>query len=78
MSRQVERRKGAVQIGPDVRPVRIPLFLTGATVLIALDATKWHVVHHMIGAYSGLVVFVTLIIWVSCVAVKWRQRRKGK
>lgn len=77
MSKEVGRRKGAVQIGPDVHHYRVPLLLTGATVLVALDATKWHVVHRMMGAYSGLVVFITLLIWVSYVAVKWRQRRKG-
>lgn len=76
MSREIGRRKTeTVQVGPDLRRVKVPLILTIGTVLLILDSARWHLVHHLLGASSGLIVSFVMIIWAIWGAIKFRKRR---
>ena len=77
MTREVSRKRGAVQVGPDLRQAKVPLILTLGTVLLVLDSARWHLVHHLLGASSGLIVFLVLIVWITWGMTRLRKRGRA-
>lgn len=74
MSREVRRRGSSqIQIGPG-KKVLVPLALIGVAALLATDVTHWHLLHHLLGASSVLVVPVLIIV---AVVWGWRKIRRG-
>lgn len=78
MSKQVSKRGSRqIQIGPDVRKVKGPLIAGGAAVLLIIDGLHWHLVHHLLGAGSGIVVLMMVIVLLGWGWLHSR-RRKGE
>lgn len=78
MSRQISRRGGRqVQIGPDVRRIKGPLVAGTAAALLVIDAAYWHLLHHLLGAGSGLVALMAVIVLLGWAWLRF-NRKKGR
>jgi len=73
------RTEKVVTADPDVRKRRKP---AGAVVLIvafiAFDAARLHLLHHLLGADSGLVAMVLILLAVVWGLVRTKQKKAGR
>lgn len=77
MSKQVGRRGGRqIQIGPG-KGALMPVALIVVAALLVTDSTHWHLLHHLLGASSGLVALILVLVAVIWTWRISRKRNKG-
>jgi uncharacterized membrane protein len=78
MTREIQRKKGnSIQIGPDVRRYKGPLICIAAAGFLVIDMVHWHLLHHLLGAGSYLVVWVVMILLIALSVRRAFRRRRG-
>lgn len=68
-----KRAKGDVRIGPDIRKYKAPLIAFAAAGALAFDSVHLHLLRHLLGPGSGLVVWIVIILGAA-----WGARRLWK